>query len=657
MAETIEFVFKGDAASLNAALSQITREAGKAADAGEDVGKKGGEGVKKLAQESLSAKDALKKLGAGIAFIGASVAGTVVKTLALADSLNQSAKRARELGASVTEFDKVEGAIGLVTKGGVDAAGALLEFDRKIAEARAGVGEAAASFKSLGLDLDALSDASPMERLAMVADRLAGRSDVARHSMVLFGDAGKSLAATMRDGSGPLREAAELIGQHGTISAESAAEAEALTDSVDLMSRAWDSMGRESLTPLMPIVRAATDHIGALLNRIREGQDSRIVEQMQTALFELARPMAGLAGIAVKVVDAFKLNIKVMSAFVNEAVLAGQVLAAVVARDFSMARDFASQFGDSFVELKDDFLDFGAASGQVAQEVQSFFEALGSAEMVGPSQGGGEGGSRTENAAAEAEELARIAAERAEAEAEAERAKNEALRESREEAHLEYLAQIQAEQQARQQQQQSTIASASNVAGSLIGFAGDVASAVAAGSKKESESRRQAMQAAWAAQTAAAIAQAALNIPLSISQASAGPWPAAIGFMVAAGIASGAALAGVIAKAAAGPKFHRGGMVSRQAPDEINATLRRGEGVLTPAAVDQLGGPQAVHSLNRGEGVGGGRGPMVVVAQFGNRVVDVQSRAALERPNSPLSSALRASQPKRLGRHNPFGGQ
>lgn len=47
------------------------------------------------------------------------------------------------------------------------------------------------------------------------------------------------------------------------------------------------------------------------------------------------------------------------------------------------------------------------------------------------------------------------------------------------------------------------------------------------------------------------------------------------------------------------PQFHRG-------TDEVPATLRRGEAVLTPAAVDRLGGRERVRAANRGESMGGG---------------------------------------------------
>jgi hypothetical protein len=273
---------------------------------------------------------------------------------------------------------------------------------------------------------------------------------------------------------------------------------------------------------------------------------------------------------------------------------------------------------------------------------------------------------KTEAVAAASESLvlleedtqARIAEIRANAAAE-EQAVLEQVAAERLRRHEEELAQIAEAKAARSDALNASLGAASSVFGSIGSLVQSVAEIDIAASGKTSAERRKAMKAAWEAQTALAIAQAAINIPLSISQAAAGPWPAAIGFMVAAGVASAAGLAGVIAKAAAGPTFHSGGVatagdVGGLGPDEFSAVLRRGEGVLTPAAVQRVGGADGVQALNRGDG--GSGGPMVVAVQLNNRTVDLQQRAALQRPDSPLSSALRASQPRKLGRHNPWSG-
>ena len=159
--------------------------------------------------------------------------------------------------------------------------------------------------------------------------------------------------------------------------------------------------------------------------------------------------------------------------------------------------------------------------------------------------------------------------------------------------------------------------------------------------------RKKAMRAAWALSSATAIAEAAINVPLSISQAAAAPWPASIGFMIAAGVASGAALVGVIAKAAAGPSFHRGGM----APDEMQARVRRGEGVLTPQGVDSAGGREGVSRLNAGDRQD--ERPLVVVNQIGPRAYDAMVTRSLD-SEGPFRSLVRGLS-ARPGAWRPYG--
>jgi hypothetical protein len=192
----------------------------------------------------------------------------------------------------------------------------------------------------------------------------------------------------------------------------------------------------------------------------------------------------------------------------------------------------------------------------------------------------------------------------------------------------------------------------SGVVGAASSLVGVLTQAQIDGAKDGSRAQKKAMKEAWEAQTVLAIAQAAINIPLSISQAAAGPWPAAIGFMVAAGAASAAGLAGVIAKAAVGPKFHDGGIAS----DETRATLLRDEMILPRPAVRALGGPSGVQdTVDRARGGGGGQS-VTVIQKVGHKVYDVQTSRAVERTGSPLNTAIRRNNPRGTGRRNPYAG-
>jgi hypothetical protein len=236
----------------------------------------------------------------------------------------------------------------------------------------------------------------------------------------------------------------------------------------------------------------------------------------------------------------------------------------------------------------------------------------------------------------------------------------EALEELRMKAHESELMRIDEAKAARTDALHAGLTAASSVFGSLGNLVETLHDTEKATTDKSLAEQKKAARDAWGVSSALAIAQAAVQIPLSIANALGSAANPIVGaFMaIAAGVATGAAFAAVVAKTAAGPQFHSGGIAagaSGLAPDEFSAVLRAGEGVLTPGAVSGIGGEGAVHALNRGDSSSANR-PMVVAVQIGSRLMDVQSREALDRPSSPLASALRANQPRRLGRFNPFAG-
>ncbi len=168
----------------------------------------------------------------------------------------------------------------------------------------------------------------------------------------------------------------------------------------------------------------------------------------------------------------------------------------------------------------------------------------------------------------------------------------------------------------------------------------------AAAAKDEAKERKKQAKALWAVQSAMAIAQAGVNVPLAISNAiSNAPNPIVGAVMgIAAGIASGAALAATIAKAAAGPKFHGGGIVG----DERPATLLTGEAVLNRDATRRLG-EDGVRRANAGVAMGQ---EIRVQQVFRHRVLDEVVLDSMRRGGGPLYDAIAATRP-RSGSHAP----
>ena len=142
--------------------------------------------------------------------------------------------------------------------------------------------------------------------------------------------------------------------------------------------------------------------------------------------------------------------------------------------------------------------------------------------------------------------------------------------------------------------------------------------------KDGNEAALRSARAWWAAYKAGAIAQAIVQTALAIGQALASiPPPAS--FVVAAGMGVAGALQ-VATIAAQKPSFHSGGVMMT---DERMATLRAGEGVITPEAISALG------RLNRGEAPATSS---ATVAVYGHRLFDT---IEIDRARVPTSAASR----------------
>ena len=132
-----------------------------------------------------------------------------------------------------------------------------------------------------------------------------------------------------------------------------------------------------------------------------------------------------------------------------------------------------------------------------------------------------------------------------------------------------------------------------------------------------------------AAKMASAAAATALAIVQALSSA-----PPPFNF-IAAGAVGAAGLIQQAAIASQQPTFHAGGFVGGMAPDEQQATVRRGEAVLSPAGRRAMG-DDTIRQANAG--MGGGQ-TIVVQQVYRHRVFDSFVRDNL-RTRGPLSQAL-----------------
>jgi hypothetical protein len=130
---------------------------------------------------------------------------------------------------------------------------------------------------------------------------------------------------------------------------------------------------------------------------------------------------------------------------------------------------------------------------------------------------------------------------------------------------------------------------------------------------------------------AAKLAEAIINTAAAVTASLPNP--------IAAAVAGAAGAAQVATIAAQQPAFHSGGIVGAP-PDEVNARLVRGEGVLSRSGVNAIGGEQAVRAANAG--IPQTPQPMVIVQQYRHRVYNDFIRQNL-RMGSPLAVEIRGT--------------
>jgi len=149
----------------------------------------------------------------------------------------------------------------------------------------------------------------------------------------------------------------------------------------------------------------------------------------------------------------------------------------------------------------------------------------------------------------------------------------------------------------------------------------------------------------WQRGQALAVGTAIINTAAAVVQAL-GSTPPPYSYILG-GISELAGQIQIAAIAAQPPPFHSGGLIR----DEVLIRARSGEAVLSPQGVSSVGGPEVVAEINRGRGSDGA--PVVIVQKLDHKVYNAQTTQALQQQGSALSTAIRAAQPRAIGRNNP----
>ena len=679
-------------------LDEMGDQADEAGSATEDAGKK----TTKAGGEMKAGFNAAAVAAAAAAL---AIAGAVTAVLDFAEATNQIAKRAKEVGTSAVEYQKLQGVLDLMTRGGIDASFVINTLARNVDEAAQGNEEYAASFRRLGINLDDFRKLTPTEQIATFADALDNVEDRAARaaiSMELMGRQGKFLGPAFDGGGDAIRKAAQSIEDAGVVSNETAAQSEALADASLLLGNTFNSLKADILEPLIPRLADAAEQIQEIILAAQEeGEIKELGEALADAFAEdTIQSVIDAVDAFVSLVDILDDVVRVVGA-VLDLISAGPDLV------FAWTKSIRSGFQD-FTALKEEFNEIAQALERIGlakrqANVDDFADPLLSAgvtpsgdipiggnilQTTGGGGGGGGGGRGGGNDALEKElaERAKLeekalkeAATRADAAAEAEKDRQalitkyhqqaqdarvetvtDALREigeAYEESAAQAVAAAEAAAQAQEDIAVGFVSVLTSVSASISRLAWAVADQKIEAAQAGSEAEQAAAIEAFEAAQAVALINAGISTALAMIEGLAaglaigGPAGIALGFatLAAAATAGGIAI-GEIASATP-PSFKEGGRVPGFGV--VNIDAHGGEEIATRAAAAR--NPGVVDAMNAGDVMGAGGGSQVVVLKVNNRTTEAQLHANLRTGAGSLNEKIRTLESHSIGHRLPAG--
>lgn len=153
----------------------------------------------------------------------------------------------------------------------------FMELGKRSSEAAAGIGEAGIAFKQLGLDAAQLQQLSPDKQLIEISRAMQTvelRSDRLRIAGKLFGEEQGRAFTTLEKGPENLIAMLERADRLGFgITAEDAAQVEAMNDSIDSLARTFDALSRRLTIEASPAIQELATELQILLEIGLENKD------------------------------------------------------------------------------------------------------------------------------------------------------------------------------------------------------------------------------------------------------------------------------------------------------------------------------------------------------------------------------------------------
>jgi len=231
-----------------------------------------------------SIADKAKKIGHGVAFAGAGITAggaAIVAPLAAAfkgmlDRSTEIAKLSTKLGVSTEQLSEFAYAAELTGQSFQDLEGHWENLAERVAQGATGGGEAAETFKKLGIDAGQLKLQNPVEQLITLAEAMRGvTNETERLGMLssLGGDKFQGLNALFKQGPEGIRK---MMGEAKTVGASVSSEsAAAAVKTEQAFLRAWTSIKSifwsvgEAFLPLVDTLQAGVSLFVGLIGGVR----------------------------------------------------------------------------------------------------------------------------------------------------------------------------------------------------------------------------------------------------------------------------------------------------------------------------------------------------------------------------------------------------
>ncbi|MEX1056981.1 MAG: hypothetical protein WED11_04580, partial [Natronospirillum sp.] len=205
-------------------------------------------------------------LGAGIA---AGIFGIANSTATLGDEV---AKSSDALGIQIGKYQELRYAAKRSGIGNFDSN--IQAFTKRLGEAARGTGRAKDALDSLGLSADALTQMSPDEALAEVAERMKDVTDPSRRASLaadMFSRSGINMVNMLRDGKQGLKEYGIAARETGNVLSEKAArDAEVFQDAMLNAQMGMAGMKNTIGAELMPAISELMDDLSSWMRENRD---------------------------------------------------------------------------------------------------------------------------------------------------------------------------------------------------------------------------------------------------------------------------------------------------------------------------------------------------------------------------------------------------